>query len=501
MAVIHVVGLGPGDEASLPVGTVSLLRSGRPVYVRTFVHPVMDVLLSEGLLASSFDYMYETGQRFEDIYHEMANELLGAAKTHGEIVYAVPGHPLMAEQSVQNLLEQAPAAGVEVRIGPGHSFVDDVCGVLHIDPIQGLTILDGTRFNAHALHPGLHTLIVQVFNRAVASDVKLTLMDVLPDEYQVKVVRAAGVAGSQRVEAVALYDLDRLEWIDHLTTVYVPPTNVPEILRGEAWYVADLVRRLRAPDGCPWDRAQTHSSLRPYVLEEAYEVAEAIDGEDEAVLADELGDLWLQILLHAEIASENGTFTVRDVYGALADKLLRRHPHVFGDVKAASVEAAQASWQQMKAAERAGGGAEVGAEVPSALSGIKWAQPASLVSRELQTAAASLGFDWPSLEGVTAKVSEELNELADELAETELAPRAADRIREEFGDVLFTVVNLARWLNVDVEQALALSNRKFFRRFTGVEKLLRENGQDLGKVPLNVLETYWNQIKVEENDS
>ncbi|MCL6454556.1 MAG: nucleoside triphosphate pyrophosphohydrolase [Alicyclobacillus sp.] len=519
LATIEVVGLGPGGEASLPVGTEQALRSGRPVYVRTYVHPVMEQLLSRGLQAVSFDDLYERGERFEDVYDEMARRLLDAAAREGDIVYAVPGHPLMAEQSVQNLLQRAPEAGIDVRIGPGQSFLDSVCSVLHIDPVEGLHILDGTRLDASALHPLLHTLIVQVFNRAVASDVKLTLMEVFPDDADVVVVRAAGVPGLERVERVPLFELDRMDWIDHLTTVYVPPVEDGQVLAGQPWYVADLVRRLREPDGCPWDRQQTHESLRPYVLEEAYEVAQAIDEGDSDHLAEELGDLWLQVLLHAQIASEAGEFTLRDVHAALASKILRRHPHVFGDVHVDSAAAAEASWRAAKAAERMDA-ADAG--WTSVLADVKWAQPAFEVSLALQERAARVGFDWADVAGVTDKLAEEVEEfrqalrrqvaadgnVSDDASElpagtaswtaSRLDRAGQHEVEDELGDLLFTIVNLARWTGVDVERALQRSNRKFFRRFTEMEKFFQRNGQDLNQVSGAELETYWNQIKVEE---
>lgn len=499
MSVIQVVGLGPGDMSLLPLGTMQQLQSGKPLFFRTYVHPVVEQLLAEGLQAQSFDHLYETGGSFGEIYEQMAESLFQAAKDHREIVYAVPGHPLMAEQSVQNLLNQSVERGVEVVILSGQSFVDAVCTLLKVDPIDGLCILDGTALDSKQVHPTLHTLIVQVFDRRVASEVKLTLMEVFPDDYLVTVVRAAGVSGGERRETLPLHELDRLEWIDHLTTIYAPPSPEPEILKRDPWQVVNLVRRLREPGGCPWDRKQTHQSLRPYVIEEAYEVAEAIDTEDDFALAEELGDLFLQVLLHAQIGAEEGAFDIRDVFGALADKLMRRHPHVFGEQAARSPEEAEGFWEAAKATEQVKSEADVShsdRQTESTIfAKIKWSQPPLTTSLALQRAASSVGFDWQDIDGVVAKLREEIDEVNECL---QVGTVDHEAVKDELGDVLFTAVNLARWLQVDVDAALNLANRKFLRRILAVEKILQKSGQDFGMMTPQQLDFYWNQSKAQE---
>jgi tetrapyrrole methylase family protein/MazG family protein len=466
------------------MGTYRQLQSGLPIFLRTKVHPVVDTLHEQGFLFHSFDDLYETGERFEEIYRQMAERLIAGARTSGDIVYAVPGHPLMAEQSVQNLIASATDAGIDLEIGSGQSFLDAVCTSLQLDPIEGMALLDGTSLSADALNPTLHTLIVQVFHRTVASDVKLSLMEVYPDDHKVTVVRAAGVVGQEQTAQVSLHELDHLDWIDHLTSVYVPPATSNAVRGRDPWFAVDLVRQLRAPDGCPWDRKQTHESLRSYVVEEAYEVVKAIDEGDEFSLADELGDLLLQVLLHAQIASENGEFNFRDVVAALSDKLLRRHPHVFGDVIAHNAEAAQASWDAAKALESSG------ASPTSALDGVKWARPPHLVAVDLQAKAATVGFDWDRVDDVILKLKEEVAELAQEVLAEDDAKRA-----EEFGDVLFTLANLARWWKLDMEKMLENSNTKFDERFRIMEKAIRGNGTNMSELPLEELEKHWSEAK------
>jgi tetrapyrrole methylase family protein / MazG family protein len=489
MGTIWVVGLGPGDASMLPLGTYQQLQSGMRVVLRTRVHPVVRELETEGLTYISFDELYETGDHFAEIYTEMAERLISMAQSGEDLVYAVPGHPLMAEQSVQHLIDYASDdSDVSVVIGAGYSFFDAVCTALHLDPIEGTALLDGTALTESQLTPDKHLLIAQVFNRMVASEVKLTLMSTYPDDYEITVVRAAGVPTLEEVKVVPLYELDRLENVDHLTTVYVPRTTRQEILSRDPWFPAGLVHRLRQPDGCPWDREQTHRSLRKYVLEEAYEVAHAIDEEDPHALVEELGDLLLQILLHSEIAGEWGDFTVRDVYDALSDKLIRRHPHVFGEVNAETADEAEAAWRRAKSHESA----ELNRE-ESALDSIRMGRPASLIASEIQEKTAKLGFDWPDIGAVLEKLQEEIVELSDEIRKND-----QQRAKNELGDVLFVIVNLARWLDFDVEETLSAAIRKFVRRFRIVERRTLQNG-GWSKVSSKDLENYWEEAKSTES--
>ncbi|GMA50525.1 MazG family protein [Alicyclobacillus contaminans] len=486
MAKIFVVGLGPGDMSGLPMGTYQMLKSGRPIILRTERHPVVTELAGEGLAFTSLDDLYETGEEFAQVYEDMAARLIQMAEQQGEVVYAVPGHPLMAEQSVQNLYRMA-GPSVEIVLGAGHSFLDSVCAALRIDPIEGLMLLDGTNLAVQNLQPNLHTLIVQVYHPTVASDVKLTLMEVYPDHHPVTVVRAAGVSELERVENVPLYELDRLDWIDHLTTVYVAPAaERSPARRRDPWELAELVHILRSPEGCPWDREQTHASLKKYVIEEAYEVAHAIEQEDPEALADELGDLLLQVLLHAEIASETGVFSIRDVFEALSDKLIRRHPHVFGEQTAAGVADANRLWREAKRAE------EPPVKPQSLMDQVKWARHPLTVAADIQKQAASVGFDWDSVHGVLEKLKEEVHEL-----ETEVMSAAgdADRVAEELGDVAFTLVNVARWLSLDVDNVLSKANEKFAERFRFVEEKIKENPSRAANIGTSDWEEFWKQAK------
>jgi tetrapyrrole methylase family protein/MazG family protein len=252
--------------------------------------------------------------------------------------------------------------------------------------------------------------------------------------------------------------------------------------------MAAISSRLRAPDGCPWDRRQTHASLRPFVLEEAYETVDAIETGSPADLAEELGDLFLQIILHAQLAAEEGTFDLTDVYRNLGAKIVRRHPHVFGDVEVSGAEEVLRNWEAIKGAERT----DVGAP-PSPFAGIARALPALAASREIQERASALGWDWPAIEGLWEKVSEELAEL--HAAGALKGDAGRDAALHELGDVLFASVNLARWLKLDPEEALRAANRRWIGRYERVEALAASRGQVLTELSAEEKDRLWNEVK------
>jgi MazG family protein len=253
-----------------------------------------------------------------------------------------------------------------------------------------------------------------------------------------------------------------------------------------------LVARLRGPEGCPWDREQSHESIKGLVVEEAYEVVEAIDEGDDAELSTELGDLLLQVVFHSDIAAAESRFTVKDVIAALQDKLVRRHPHVFGGEKAGTPGEVLKNWEALKEAERAAKG-EAGPDA-SMLDGVSRGLPATLEALQLTTKVSRVGFDWPNADDALAKLEEEM----DELKRVAGGPAGSHEIEAEVGDLLFTVVNVARLLGIDPETALKSSNRKFRRRFRYVEDRLRQNGRKPADSSLEEMDALWNQAKEHE---
>jgi tetrapyrrole methylase family protein/MazG family protein len=366
-------------------------------------------------------------------------------------------------------------------VGNGHFMFDEMLHWFDIDPTEGFLVLDGVQFDPLQANPSLHTVILQTYSQVIAGDLKLQLMDIYPDDFPVTVARAVGIPGEERLERVALYELDRLSWIDYLTVVYLPKTTDERATHRQFSKLVEIVRVLRSPDGCPWDREQTHQSIRKNVLEEAYEVAEAIDLNDPDGLREELGDLLLQVALHGQMAAESGAFSVYDAIQSINDKLIRRHPHVFGGKQAEDAEAAVVNWEEIKRQERIAKGLP---EERSLLESVSANMPAMSVAYKLQALAADAGFEWEDVAGVYDKLEEELNEL-----------REAEDETEELGDVLFVLVNLARFLLVDPEEALAKTNQKFRRRFAYIEKMLSDQGKTFSDTSLEEMDTWWNEAK------
>lgn len=279
------------------------------------------------------------------------------------------------------------------------------------------------------------------------------------------------------------------------------------------------MERLRAPGGCPWDREQTFDSIKPYTLEETYEVLEAIDNRDWPELAGELGDLLLQVLFYAEMANEQSSFSIDDVLDRLSTKLINRHPHVFGDVKADTSAEVKRNWEALKVEEkkkRQGSAASKKTEPHSILAGVSSAMPSLLEGYKLSSRAAQAGFDWPNIEGLFDKLHEETDELREHLKEfPEPGPRPQGRgmagsgrtvvpevlqekLEEEVGDLFFVLVNIARYLSLDPESALRKTNRKFKRRFQWMEDRLHESGRSAEQASMEELESLWQQAKAHE---
>ena len=357
---ITVVGLGPGNPDDRTVGVQRALDRASRIILRTAIHPGTADLAADPR-ASSCDDLYEAGSSFDDVYDGIADRVIRSAVV-GDVVFAVPGHPAYGERTVRMVRERAEAAGIAVSVLNGVAAPDAMALATGVDPMaDGLQFLDGVALAAIVdatpfstgqvtIDPFRPCLVSQVYDARVAASVKLALMGWFADDHPLTVVRAAGVPGEEQVETTLLHALDRIR-IDHLTSVYIPPIGFPEA--GRHWPVLTrIVARLRDEGGCPWDRDQTIASLRPAVLAEAYEVVDAIDAGDLDNLREELGDLLLVICMQAQVADESGEFDIGDVLASITAKLIRRHPHVFGDRFADSAAGALQTWQSVKRDER-----------------------------------------------------------------------------------------------------------------------------------------------------
>jgi tetrapyrrole methylase family protein/MazG family protein len=470
---VVVVGLGPaGPELVTPAAAAIIARIPHR-FLRTARHPAALAVPD----AATFDPVYEGAVTLEDVYPAIVASLVAAAAEHGEVLYAVPGSPLVAERTVE-LLRAEPR--VQVEIVPALSYLDLAWAALGVDPLAaGVRLVDGRRFAVEAAGEPGPLLVAQCDRREVLSDIKLAV-DVEPDE-PVVVLQRLGLP-DEAVTAVAWADLDRAVEPDHLTTLWIPTLAAP--VGHEVARFHELVRTLR--EQCPWDRVQTHASLSRHLIEEAYELVEAIDGlaaaGDDEHLVEELGDVLFQVEIHAAIAEQEGRFTMADVARGVHDKLVRRHPHVFGTVAVDGPDAVVVNWEAIKRAEKGR---------TSAFEGIPGGLPALTYAAKVQRKAAGLGFDWPDVAGALPKVAEEAAEL---VAVADDGERALD----ELGDLLFAVVNVARHLDLDPETALRGATAKFRARFEAVEALASERGLTLAELDLPALDALWDEVKAVE---
>jgi tetrapyrrole methylase family protein/MazG family protein len=469
---VVVVGLGPGDTGLLSLAAVDAIERIPRRYVRTNRHPSAAAVPG----ATSFDDAYQAAATMAEVYDTIVGALIEAAGSDGEVLYAVPGSPLVAERTVE-MLRADPR--VEVQIVPGLSFLDLVWARLAVDPlVAGVRIVDGHRFAVEAAGDRGPLLVAQCDSSLVLSDIKLAVDGPGPE---VTVLQRLGLP-DESVRSVPWAELDRAIVADHLTCLWIPQLAAPvaaELVRFE-----ELVRTLRTR--CPWDREQTHQSLTRHLLEETYEVLEAIDalgpdGVGADHLEEELGDLLFQVFFHATLAAEDGLFTVADVARGIHDKLVHRHPHVFGDVQADTPGQVMTNWEQIKQAEK--GRASIMDGIPGHL-------PSLLYAHKVQRKAASVGFDWEDVAGAWPKIAEEVAELA-----AAMSGGAIGDVSDELGDLLFAVVNVARHLHVDPEAALRAATAKFRDRFEAVEQLAASRRLDLRQLDLAALDTLWDEVK------
>ncbi|WP_075620335.1 nucleoside triphosphate pyrophosphohydrolase [Paenisporosarcina indica] len=481
MNTITVLGLGAGDLEQLPLGVYRTLLKAERLYVRTAEHPVLQELSTEGISYESFDTLYEKHDTFEAVYKEIVETLITLAE-NGPLFYAVPGHPLVAEQTVQWLVEAEKEGRIKLEIVGGQSFLDPIFNALRIDPIEGFQLLDGTMFKRDDIQMSLHVLIAQVYDAYSASDVKLTLMEKYPDNYPVTIVTAAG-SNEELLRTVPLYELDRETVVNNLTTIYVPPAISQETRLKEWSTFRAIVAKLRAPDGCPWDREQTHDSLKKYLIEEVHELLQAVSEQDDEGMIEELGDVLLQVFLHAQIGEDDGYFSLEDVLESVSSKMIRRHPHVFGDVSVENTEDVVRNWQQIKSVEK-------GNQMKRVLDGQERTDSSLLTSFNYQKAAAKVGFDWPNAEGAWVKFEEEWQEFKEEITNGTVSSQL-----DELGDVLFTIVNVARFYGLSPEEAMVHANQKFRNRFLYVEDSVTQDKGEFNAYSLEELETFWQQAK------
>ena len=484
-ARIVVVGLGPGgtqhitDEARVAIDRIPHR------HLRTSVHPSAHLVPD----ATAHDDLYETADSFDDVYVEITNRLIEAARQHGEILYAVPGSPLILERTVRYLQERASDdEGIEVDILPAMSFLDVAWARLGIDPVEvSVRLVDGHEFATAAAGERGPLLVAHTHANWVLSDIKLAVEGADGTD-PVVILHALGTDDEQILHTTWA-ELDQTIEANHLTSIYIPQLAAP--VGQEYVRFHELTRTLR--EQCPWDIEQTHETLIPFLLEETYEVVDALQALDpdnpatDDDLIEELGDLLFQIEFHATIAEQQGRFTIADVTQGVHDKLVRRHPHVFGPkdgdmANAGDTDTVLSNWDEIKRVEK---------NRTSVFDGIPRSLPSLAYAQKVGRKASKVGFDWPDIDGAFPKIVEETGELSEAVGQGD-----NDAAADELGDLLFAVVNVARHLGIDAELALRAASDKFRSRFESVEQLAAQRSIDLRTSNLEILDGLWDEAKL-----
>ncbi|MBM7582460.1 tetrapyrrole methylase family protein/MazG family protein [Caldicoprobacter guelmensis] len=476
---VKIVGLGPGNKDGLTLGALQALRQASTVILRTERHGVAPFLRAEGINYTSMDDIYENGENFDDVYKAMVKRIADIAQ-YGQVAVGVPGHPLIGERLTFELLRQLDRKIYGIDIIPGISQADMLLAFIGQAGIEGLKILNAPEITEDLINVRLSTVIINIYDALVASDVKLLLLRFYPHDLKVFVSWQTQDKGLE-YRAISLYQLDRQQRYDHTTCLYLPPVKFERLESFDMNHLKQIMEILRSPEGCPWDKEQTHDSLKRYLIEEAYEVIESIDSKDEDKLLEELGDVLLQVVFHSQIAKERGAFDIFDVITRICQKMIQRHTHIFGGAVAENAQQVVANWEDLKKHEKGfATHTQVLRDIPSIL-------PALIRSYKVQEKAALVGFDWKSVEGAMQKLEEELAELKE-------VYRGGDeqKIREEIGDLLFAAVNVARFLKVDPELALKDTIEKFITRFEYIEKNAE---RPLQEMTLEEMDELWNKAK------
>ena len=480
MGKINIVGLGPGDESLISQGALDILKSSSKIYLRTEKHPTVDKL-KESINYINLDYFYENEDNFENVYREIA-EFIIEKSNEGDLVYAVPGHPRVAERTVSQIEEIARSKGIEVEVIASMSFVDAMFNYLAIDPADGFKLIDAFEIENSYIDTNTSMIITQVYDHFIASNVKLRLMECYDYDQEVCIVNGAGVKALESKKYVPLHELDRPENLfNYLTSVYIPKSS--KKMYNTVHDLEEIMSKLRGPNGCDWDKKQDHITLKKYIIEEAYELCQAIDNDDIDEMIEELGDVLLQVVFHCQIGKETGYFDLTEVLNSICNKLVYRHPHVFKNVDI-DMNNFDKTWEDLKKKEKGE------STVTEGLTRIPNHLPALIKAEKIQKKAALVGFDWNDINDVYKKIEEEYKELLDECKEGNIK-----YIKEELGDLLFSIVNLARFLKVDPEESLNLTNSKFIKRFKFIEDNAINSDRNLEDMTLEEMDKLWEKAK------
>lgn len=473
---ITIIGLGAGSIDELSVKAYNSLLDGAPIYLRTDRHPVAAELEQRGVKFVTFDSFFEKLDDFEEIYDKIIAETLDKSEKYGRINYCIAGSPYSGDVVTEKLLKRN-SEKLTVEVIDGMSFLDKSIKLSKLSNNDSMKVLNSTEVDEFSFDVNSVNIISQVDNMKIASELKMYLSEVYPDNFIIKYIDVLQDISRE----IKLFELDRQEKYGYSVYICIPTLVKKEIKLYNIVDLCRLMKYLRSSEGCPWDRKQTHESIRACLIEEAYEVVNAIDLGDIENFEEELGDLLLQVVFHSQIASEEGYFNINDVIRGICEKLYNRHPHVFGDNKALNEYDAHKSWDKVKAKERKNTSySEILEGVPKSFSPL-------LRSYKIQKKAAEVGFDWPDIDGAIDKVKEEILELMVEFKKMD-----NEKIEDELGDVFFSLVNFARYLKIDPDIAVNKTINKFLNRF----KYIEENAsKDLKQMKLEEMDILWEKSK------
>ncbi|HML66955.1 MAG TPA: nucleoside triphosphate pyrophosphohydrolase [Clostridia bacterium] len=455
--------------AALTLAQQQTLTRGLPLFLQTEKHPSAKVLLDLHLAYTAMDDLFDSSEDFDILNAAVAKRLCDA----GDCVYLATG-------SIQNSQLPAIRQGAQTRKIRVDVLPHMSAGAVAF-PDREPAIVISAHDLAEQIDPEQSYVVEEIDSRMIAGEAKLFLSEFFPDESPATLasIGTDGVYGSYDIK---LCELDRQNHYDATTILYVCRTDYETRTQHGFDDVMRIVRRLRAPNGCPWDREQTHESLKNALLEESYELIDAIDEDDDAHICEEMGDVLLQFALHAAIAEEQSAFTARDACTELVEKLIYRHPHVFGDIRVSGSDEVLKNWDALKMSQRKQTTqTEVLKSVPKSF-------PALLRSRKVQKKAADVGFDWESAQQAFFKIAEETEELRE-------AMEQGSHIEEEMGDLLFAVVNVARLLKLEPEFLLMQATDKFINRFETMESLAKSRGNELKDLTFSEQDQLWDEAK------
>lgn len=484
MPKINIVGLGHGDIGNLTLNAYNKINDGNKIMLRTDKHIIVDYLNENNIEYDSYDYAYEEKDKFEDVYEFIAKDLIEMTKNYNEINYLVPGHPLSSEKTSEYLLLYGKDNDVDINIISSMTFISPILKLVQKDITNGTKIIDSLSIDNNELDINTDIIITQVYNKLIASEMKLCLSEVYGDEHEITVLNKIGLK-EESLKKIQIHELDRLENFDHTTYIYIPKVENNTIRKYNMYNLIKIMEKLRSKEGCPWDMEQTHESLREFVIEEAYEVVDAIDSEDVDLLTEELGDLLLQIVFHSQIGKEEGYFNINDVISAVCNKMILRHPHVFKNTNVENVDEVLYNWNVIKDREK-----NINSYTDR-LKQISKSIPALSKSFKVQQKAADVGFDWPDISGAKVKFEEEYDELLNAIKENDIK-----NIEEELGDLIFAIVNISRFLNVNPEVALNKTVSKFISRFEYIEDESGKIDKKMENMTLEEMDELWNRAKI-----